>query len=176
MYGEEHRLQVAHRLPTIEEYIRCRSGAGAGRIFLATIEYAWGITLPRELFDDDVMRQLWRETNAIIYMTNDILSLKKEVEQSQVDSLVPLLYLQLGSVQAAIDQAVDMVHSSVQQLESAEKQILQRCSAMPEVQEDMRKFVAGCKYAATANLNWSLTTGRYKLCCESISGGLHLTI
>ncbi|KAK6950950.1 hypothetical protein Daesc_007478 [Daldinia eschscholtzii] len=188
MCGEEQRFQLAHRLPTVEEYTQYRSGTGAIRICLATIEYisrvhatlgmelskshryAWGISLSQELLDDDDMRQIWRHTDLIIYVyaihsrhnlqgadiirTNDMLSMKKEVEQSQVDSLIPLLSLQLGSVQAAVNYAVEIVHSSVLRFEAAEKRILQRYSSMSEICEDIRKFIDGCKYAATANLNW----------------------
>ncbi|KAI0851331.1 terpenoid synthase [Daldinia vernicosa] len=176
MGGEEQKYQVARRLPTVEEYLGYRSGTSAVRVCFATIEYAWGMTLPQELFEDDDMRQLWYEIGVAIYVTNDILSIKKEVEESQVNSLVPLLSLQLGSVQAAINRAVDIVYSSVQRFESVEKRILLRYSTMPEVQEDIRKFIDACKYAATANLNWSLTTGRYKVHCESMSSGIYLTL
>ncbi|OTB16541.1 hypothetical protein K445DRAFT_21496 [Daldinia sp. EC12] len=194
MCGEEQRFQLAHRLPTIEEYTQYRSGTGAIRICLATVEYisrvhaplgmelskshryAWGISLSQELLDDDDVRQIWRHTDLIIYVTNDMLSMKKEVEQSQVDSLIPLLSLQLGSVQAAINYAVEIVHSSVQRFEAAEKRILQRYSSMPDLCGDIRKFIDGCKYAATANLNWSLTTGRYKLHCQSMKGGLPMAL
>ncbi|KAI0143932.1 terpenoid synthase [Hypoxylon sp. NC0597] len=176
MCGEEHGLQVAHCLPTVEEYVRRRLGSGAVRVCFATIEYAYGITLPQQIRDDEAMQRIWHEANVIIYTTNDILSVKKEVAQSQVDSLVPLLSLKLGSVQAAMNQAVDIVRSSIQRFNAAESEILDRYSTMPKVQEDIHKFIDGCKYACTSNLSWSLVSSRYKLNCQSMKGGLHITL
>lgn len=68
--------------------------------------------------------------------------------------MIPLLALRLGSVQKAIDRAVEMVHASIQRLEAAEKELLDRYSADQKVCADIRKFVDGSKYACTANLNW----------------------
>ncbi|KAI1211726.1 terpenoid synthase [Annulohypoxylon truncatum] len=174
--GEEQKLQLTNRLPTVEEHARRRLGTGAVRICLATIEYAYGIKLSQEVMNDEAMQRLWHETNVIISTTNDILSFKKEVAQSQVDSLIALLFLELGSVQAAINHAVEIVRSATHRLEAAEADIIERYSSMPKVQEDIRKFVQGCKYACTSNLNWSLTSGRYGLNCQSMKGGLHITL
>ncbi|KAI1395231.1 terpenoid synthase [Hypoxylon fuscum] len=154
MSAEEQKLQVMHRLPTIKEYMQRRLGTSAVRVCLATIEYAYGITLSKEILDDEAMQCIWHETNVIVSVTNDILSVRKEVAQSQVDSLIPLLAPQLGSAQAAINHAVEIVQSSIQRFEQAEKQILEGYAQEPEVYEDVRKFIEGCKYACTSNLNW----------------------
>ncbi|KAI0885574.1 terpenoid synthase [Annulohypoxylon maeteangense] len=174
--GDEQQFQLTNRLPTVEEYVCCRLGTGAVRVCLATIEYVYGITLSQEVMDDEAMQQIWHETNVIIGTTNDILSFKKEIAQSQVDSLVALLSLECGSVQAAVNHAVGIVRSATLRLEAAERDILDRYSSMPAVQEDIRKFVEGCKHACTSNLNWSLTSGRYRLNCQSMKGGLHVTL
>ncbi|KAI1092618.1 terpenoid synthase [Rostrohypoxylon terebratum] len=181
---EEQEIQLTNRLPTVEECARRRLGTGAVRVCIATTDYvllrlslyAYGITLPEEVMNDEAMQRLWNETNIIIATSNDILSFKKEVAQSQVDSLVALLSLELGSVQAAINHAFDIVRSATYRLEAAETDLLERYSAMPKVQGDIRKFVEGCKYACTSNLNWSLISGRYRLNCKSMEGGLHITL
>nr|AHY23921.1 terpene synthase [Hypoxylon sp. E7406B] len=176
MCGEEQKLQVAHRLPTVEEYVRLRLGSGAVRVCFATIEYAYGITLSQKIMDDEAMQRIWHEANIIIHTTNDILSVKKEVAQSQVDSLVPLLALELGSMQAAMNHAVDIVRSSIQRFDTAAIEILERYATTPKVQEDIRKSIDACRYACTSNLNWSLVSGRYKLNCQSMEGGLYITL
>ncbi|KAI2638861.1 terpenoid synthase [Hypomontagnella submonticulosa] len=176
MCGEEQRIQLTDRLPTIEEYIRIRMGSGGARVCMATIEYAYGISLPEGVMEDEVMEQIWHEASLVICAANDIFSVKKEVEQSQVDSLVPLLCIQLGSVQEAMNRAVEIVRSAIERFDTAEKQILDRYSATPEVQNDIRKFIDGCKYACTANINWSLVSGRYKLNCQSMADGLDVTL
>jgi hypothetical protein len=67
---------------------------------------------------------------------------------------VPLLFLELGSVQAAVDRAADMIRSSVRRFDEAESEILASFSHDPEALESIRKFIEGCKFACTANLNW----------------------
>lgn len=74
-------------------------------------------------------------------------------DQSQVDTLIPLLALRLGTVQKAITSASEIVRESIKRFEAAEKELLERYSDS-KVQEDIRKFIDGSKYACTANLNW----------------------
>ncbi|OTB09040.1 hypothetical protein M426DRAFT_7067 [Hypoxylon sp. CI-4A] len=176
MCGEEQKFYTTQSIPTVEEYIQTRVGSGAARACLATVEYAYGITVPEEIMNDEMMQQLWHEAAMIIHTTNDILSFKKEISQSQVASLIPLLIPQVGSVQLATNHAAEIVKSSIDRFDAIERQFLERYSTTPEVQEGVRKVIEGYKYACTANLNWSLITGRYKLNCESMSGGLHITL
>ncbi|KAI2778757.1 isoprenoid synthase domain-containing protein [Daldinia loculata] len=122
------------------------------------------------------MEQIWHETSIIISTTNDILSIKKEVAQSQLDTLIPLLMLESRSIQDAIDHAANIVSSSIKRFESAEEEILAQYSSMPNAHEDLRKFLEGCKCACTANLKWSITSGRYQLGCQSMLDGIHLTL
>ncbi|KAI0169403.1 isoprenoid synthase domain-containing protein [Hypoxylon sp. FL1284] len=124
---------------------------------------------------DDAMQVVWDETNVIISTVNDMLSAKKEIAQSQVDTLIPLLVVRLGSVQAAVDYATDTVRSSIQRLEAAEKDMLSRYEADPKVQ-DIQRYIDGCKVACTANLKWSLTSGRYGISRESMAGGISITL
>ncbi|RYP24376.1 hypothetical protein DL765_000640 [Monosporascus sp. GIB2] len=106
MTEEEHRCQMARRIPTVEEYIRRRMGSSAVG------------------------------------------------DQSQVDSLIPLLFVKLKSVQAAIDWAANLVRSAVERFDAAERKILECHASDPHLQEHIHKFIDGCKYAVTGNLSW----------------------
>lgn len=71
--------------------------------------------------------------------------------------MIPLLYLQLGSVQSAIDEATNMVQASVKRFEDAEREVLARyhdanCDGISKVHQ----YIDACKYACTANMNWRL--------------------
>ncbi|KAI0544235.1 terpenoid synthase [Xylaria curta] len=157
MCEEEQKIFERPSLPPVEEYMKRRMGSSAVRVFFSITEYACGITLPKEVRDDEAMKRIWHEANIIISITNDILSMKKEMANSQVvDSIIPLLVVELGSLQEAINHAEDIIRSSVQELDLAVEQINGRefAAAGMHVHEDIRKFVDGCKYACTANLNW----------------------
>ncbi|KAH7305266.1 isoprenoid synthase domain-containing protein [Stachybotrys elegans] len=176
MTEEEQQIQRRHYLPSVEEYMRRRMGSSAVRTCLALHEYVLGSRLPEDVMNSEYMHTIWHETNVIISVENDILSIKKEVDQSQVDTLIPLLSLELGSVQLAIEHATEMVRRSVQRLEAAEKLLLEKYSSHTKLQADLRKFISTCKSACNGNLNWSMTSGRYKLGCSSLKGGLSIVL
>ncbi|KAF2648757.1 hypothetical protein K491DRAFT_566743, partial [Lophiostoma macrostomum CBS 122681] len=85
---------------------------------------------------------------------NDILSIQKEVAQGQVDSLVPILFLQYGSLQQAIRTAAGMMSQAVQTLDDAADALQRECDQDPLLKERIGQFVDGCKYACTGSLHW----------------------
>ncbi|KAF2971299.1 hypothetical protein GQX73_g2220 [Xylaria multiplex] len=177
MCEEEHNSQQADCLPTIEQYMQRRMGSGAVRVCLALTDFASGSVLPEDVMLDDSFQIIWHETNIIISDMNDMLSIKKEIEQSQVDSLIPLLFLKFGSVQAALDQATRELSGSIGRLEAAERDILSRYStATAETQEKIRHHIEACKIACTANVDWSLVSGRYKIHSASMEDGIHMVL
>ncbi|KAI5922917.1 isoprenoid synthase domain-containing protein [Camillea tinctor] len=176
MCEEEHRAQQSSELPTIDQYMRRRMGSGAVRTCLALIEYSYGLDMPEEVMESKLMQSIWYEANIIICVTNDMMSIKKEVEQSQTDSLIPLLYLKFGSIQKAMNHATDMIKTAIGNFDKAEKALLAEYSSDPAIQEDIRKFVEATKYACTSNLNWGLTSGRYRLGVQSMEGGVKVTL
>ncbi|KAF2963420.1 hypothetical protein GQX73_g10143 [Xylaria multiplex] len=167
---------IARSYDDLEDYIRRREGTSATRVCLALTEYAVNFRLPAAIMESIEMQSIWHEANMIISIMNDVLSLKKEVDQSQVDTLIPLLSMRLGSVQAAISKAMDMVCSSIERFEAMERQLLQSCLSNPQLHDNVRVYIDNCKYACTANLNWSLSTGRYKLNVPSLRGGVRITM
>lgn len=84
---------------------------------------------------------------------NDILSVRKEIaslkmiqgfpilqlaqffepqKQLQADSLIPLLYLQHGSLNAAMKDAMDILRTSIIAFERSSRQLLERYCSEPE--------------------------------------------
>jgi len=176
MSEEEQMYQMTPKLPTVEEYSNRRMGSSAVRVCLAITEYAFGITLPDGVMKDEDMENIWNETNIIISTTNDILSIKKEVAQDQVDTLIPLLADRLGSPQASIDRSSQIVEESVRRLDAASERLLARYAHDEKTRADLGKFIEGCQYACTANLNWSMISGRYKLNLTTMKGGVWVTL
>lgn len=74
--------------------------------------------------------------------------------QGQVDTLIPLLYLRHGTLEAAMDIAVKILDESVATFERSSRQLLDRHSNATDVHFGLKKFIHGCKCACTANLNW----------------------
>lgn len=176
MSGVEHRVQQSKELPSVEDYNERRMGSSAVRICLAITEYCLGITIPPQVMSDDAMQRIWHETNMIVSTMNDILSFRKEIMQSQVDTLIPLLYAQHGTLEAAVAECLEMINTSIANFELASEQLLERYSSNKELHSNLQKWLHACRCACTSNLNWSLGSGRYKLGAESLSGGLTVSL
>lgn len=74
--------------------------------------------------------------------------------QCQVDSLIPLLYAQQGSLEATVKEVVKTLEASVLGFETSAKRLLARYFADPELHHNIQRFIHGCQCACTANLNW----------------------
>ncbi|KAL1850514.1 hypothetical protein Plec18170_006799 [Paecilomyces lecythidis] len=161
---QEQRLRLNDdHLPSLSEFWSYRLGASAVFICLAVNEYAYGdIELPEEIFEDVDMKEIWQLTNIIISAVNDILSLKKEIANEAVDSVIPILYVKLGSLEAAMDNTAGFIASMIRRFDEAEERLLQRyCTADDDLQLQLRKFIVGAKQYCTGNLKWSMETRRY---------------
>ncbi|KAA6411299.1 MAG: hypothetical protein FRX48_04579 [Lasallia pustulata] len=172
----EQRFQCSKEFPTVEEYLDCRLGTSAVGPCLAMTEYCYDMEIPPPIMHESDMRTLWDATNRVISICNDMLSLNKELAQKQVDTLIPLLYIRHGSLPAAFDNAVETVKCSIQAVDSSSQKLLARYSQDPVVYDKLQKFICGCKYACTANVNWSLSTARYGLEPQDMRAGIKLTL
>ena len=74
--------------------------------------------------------------------------------QDQVDSLVPLLYVQHGTLEAATETIMEMLQASVATFEEASLRLLDRYFADAETHRKLVQFIHGCQCACTANVNW----------------------
>lgn len=176
MSGVEHQVQMENGLPSVEDYNERRMGSSAVRVCLAVTEYCLGITIPPQVMSDDAMQTIWHETNIIVSTMNDVLSFRKEIMQSQVDTLIPILYTQHGTLEGAVAEALEMIHISIANFEVAAQQLLERYHSNKELHSNLQKWLHACRCACTSNLNWSLGSGRYKLGAQSLSGGLTVSL
>lgn len=94
----------------------------------------------------------------------------------QTHSLVPLLTLELGSVQKGLDVASQMLQDSIRSVDAAAESLLARHTHDRALHTNLQKFIDGCKYACTGNLSWSVVSGRYRLGCKSMQGGVRINL
>jgi hypothetical protein len=151
----EQQNHVQGYLPSVKDYIRLRMDSSGVTACLALTELCYRIANPRNTGADDAeMQKIWGATNLIISLTNDILSMKKEIAQGQVDSIIPLLYLESGSLHAAKEAVTQLIADAVNQLDNAESRIMERGDVDLTQRAYLAKMVDGCKYACTGNLYW----------------------
>ncbi|RAL64505.1 hypothetical protein DID88_001980 [Monilinia fructigena] len=171
----EQRVRLSEKLPTVEEYWRCRMGTSAVGVTTAMNEFAIGSEVSTMMINTS-MKALWDYTNEIVWLVNDILSIKKELEQNTVDSLIPLLYIDAGSAQAAIDSAVASLHVVVNGFDKLANDLIDQYRSDEITQAALQRFLDACRHNCTGNLNWSLQTQRYGICQEASAEGISINL
>ncbi|KAH6717257.1 isoprenoid synthase domain-containing protein [Leptodontidium sp. MPI-SDFR-AT-0119] len=159
----EQRYKLDGKIPTLEEYWEARMGTSAVAACLAMIELVHHIKGPYRSTNHPSLKTLSDESNIIVVITNDMLSLKKEIAQRQIDSLIPLSVPVCGGVQEAIDQAHIDLLASVARFDAEAEKILSKPNTTGMSNNELRIFVEGCRKCWVGNFNWSLCTGRYGL-------------
>ncbi|KAF7621285.1 hypothetical protein AFLA_011588 [Aspergillus flavus NRRL3357] len=180
----EQKAKLEGHIPSLEEYWRVRMGTSAVGVICAVNEYSLRSVIPCAIMEDHDMRTMWNEVNVIASIVNDIYSLKKEMAQDTIYSLIPILCMSLGSPQAAIDNAIRSLIQSVGRFNIAANQLMDgieeedRFSLSLGVKRDVEDFIRSCQFNCTGCLYWTLRTNRYgvRYAPRSSDGGvvLHL--
>ncbi|KAI8293167.1 hypothetical protein K4K59_005890 [Colletotrichum sp. SAR11_240] len=156
----------------VEEYVETRMGTSAVNVTSFFNE----VPLPIKMLADPYMKVVWDKTNIIIWATNDLLSLKKEVGQQTVDSIVPLLFREFGSLDLAVSMVVETIEKAVEDFDYAAYILTERYSGDESLTGNLKTYLNACRLNCTGNLNWSLQTGRYGVSKHAIAGGVMMRL
>ncbi|KAL9090100.1 MAG: hypothetical protein Q9159_002165 [Coniocarpon cinnabarinum] len=137
----EQSQALSGKITTFYGYWSFRMGTSAVRIALALNEYE--LETPK---DGDV---------------NDIFSLRKELAEDAVDSIIPIFFASTGNAQESADIAMKLISHYVNEFEAAASDLLKSCEKDVETVQNVRRFIEGCRSYCTGNLEWSFLTGRY---------------
>ncbi|KAJ0154480.1 hypothetical protein CTA2_12990 [Colletotrichum tanaceti] len=172
----EQQRRLSPKLPSTEEYLATRMGTGAVNVCTFLNEAAYGISLPVEILRDAHMKVIWDQTNILVCVVNDLLSLKKEIDQQSVESIVPLLYNNVGSLAAAVAMVVGIIEKSIEEFDGAAALLLGKFADDEALVADLKVYIDACRLNCTGNLNWSLRTGRYGVSQQTITGGVTMRL
>ncbi|KAJ2987478.1 hypothetical protein NUW58_g4484 [Xylaria curta] len=165
MQQHEQSRKLTGLYPTPDQYWETRLGTSAVLSMLALNEYADEQSIPRWIMTHEQMTAIWRESNLNMSLSNDILSLKKEIKHGDIDSIVPILMYHRGfTVQEAIEDTCVEIQKNVDRFDVAAKALLKIVEEKePEQWDEVNKYIIGCRYELTGNLIWSLVSTRYGL-------------
>ncbi|MCJ1380331.1 hypothetical protein MMC17_003434 [Xylographa soralifera] len=159
--------RASHTVASVNSYWEMRMGSSVCGAATALLELANKIRVSFTIMEDDEVKILVEETNKIISMTNDLLSLQEFAQgsNSYIMNHVPLAFAEQGhkDVQLVIDQAVDFIRAAVERFDSTATWLLSGPRGDLTSQPHLRAFIQGCRENCTGNLEWSLATGRYGL-------------
>jgi Terpene synthase family 2, C-terminal metal binding len=139
----------------------------AMRLFTSTMyccillfELTEELRLPPEVYDHPDVQRLATMTNNIVSWDNDIFSVGKERRHGDVHNLVLIVaHEQQLSLQAAVDR-VSMLHDAEVHAFIALAQGLP--SFTPELDRELKRYIAGMRSWIRGNLDWSRATRRYQ--------------
>ena len=151
---KEQELRLANRVPTLAEYWDYRLGSSAVFISLAVDEYSSRSCLKPRVYDSPYMQAIWTEMNVIISLMNDLISIKKELLQDNIESYIPLACASGKGVQDAIADAVRQLELSKQRFDEAEVDLIQYCKQNSLLSFELTDFIEVCKSNCVGNILW----------------------
>ena len=104
--------------------------------------------------DSPERQAIWDETNLIISVTNDILSLKKEIKQGCINTIILLATASGKSVQDSIIEAVDVLRKSKARFDIAAESLVAIHGNAENVVSQIRAFIEVCRSNRVGNLVW----------------------
>ena len=108
------------------------------------------------------MVAITREVAISDFLWNDIVSLRKEIDDGDIDSAIPVIVWNEGcSAQVAVDRCVNMVEESWKRLLEAEERLEDAHASEPEqIMSDIKTLIGGCKDVLVGHMVYSLKIPR----------------
>ena len=150
----EQEYRLADKTPTLEEFWDYRLGTSAVYIGIAMGEYANKSSLTSYIFETFHMQTIWNETNKIISITNDLLSLRKELRQGCIDSMIPLSCATGKSAQDAIIDATNELKVAKDRFDNAAAGLIAGCGSDKALLRQLSAFIEVCRSNCVGNLIW----------------------
>lgn len=128
---------------------------------LAMVLFADQVAFPLWFFDHTLVQKAAELSNIIVWVTNDIVSARQELQCKHVDNLIPLLVHHQGiTLQEAVNKASRIAHQAYLDFEALEPQLMKLGEDRNAVYE-MRRFIASCRFVCTGIFNWTYHIKRY---------------
>ncbi|KAL4971232.1 terpenoid synthase [Aspergillus desertorum] len=147
-------------VPSVEAYWQRRDYAAGVYPTIATIPFALGVNVEPEYAATPDIQALWKSTSYLVHMTNDMLSLRKELKDGQIENIVPVLMLNEGlSINDAIQRSYHFAEENARGIDHAAAVVLS--SADNKHRDASRAFARGCMDIAAGLICWRYETSKY---------------
>ncbi|KAF2468385.1 terpenoid synthase [Lindgomyces ingoldianus] len=146
----------------VEQYLTRREKNIAVFPLLSLIYYNYQLAIPQEFSfkENKHMNLMWRLLARMGIISNDMLSLRREIMHGQFESLIPLLmYHNNLQAQEAMAIAGDMLHECYIKFNEVEVELYKEIPV--DFQTTMNRYVKACKDLIVCNLHWSYGLKRY---------------
>ncbi|EFQ28833.1 uncharacterized protein GLRG_03977 [Colletotrichum graminicola M1.001] len=193
---EEQTMRLQGTLPSIESYSELRHGTAAVWTLCALVESVIQEIRYSSLVDQYIrfglsenisehirymeqIQTIWSETSRAVWITNDILSLRKEIPKEGSESVVnaiPIIMKHEGKCpQQAVDALLAELATSVAAFEAAAIGLEE--AADKGERELLKTYCDACRCMVTGSILFSLESSRYKLeDCLNEDGSLDILL
>ena len=157
---------IEERVPDPIDYVEMRRRTGGMHWLNDFVEYTLGIELPERVYDARPIRVLNEVACDTVLLRNDILSLRKELEQGESNNAVLVTIALLHcDMQAAVDIVSDVVTARLQLAEhviaTEVGPMLDEHALTPAERAVVVAYVQGLRDALAGDFQWETGTGRY---------------
>jgi hypothetical protein len=158
----ESQATWAKGITTFENYRNRRLRTVGTNPCVAAIQWAYGLTLPQSIWDHEATKAITREVAISDFLWNDIVSLRKEIDDGDIDSAIPVIVWNEGcTAQTAVDRCVKMVEESWARLLKAEKRlVVAHAGESEKTKRDIEVLIGGCKDVLVGHMVYSLKIPR----------------
>ncbi|KAK0636731.1 isoprenoid synthase domain-containing protein [Bombardia bombarda] len=133
----------------------------SGHIFKTVEEMFPNVVLPSWVTDLDEMKTIEREQDYLISIYNDILSIKKEIANNSVNSMVPILYLSGVPWEEIVQRISKELLASGERFDQAAESLLQKTAGDAQLNESVRQVLHSIRTSCTGTIQYSLLSRRY---------------
>ncbi|KAF4984010.1 hypothetical protein FZEAL_715 [Fusarium zealandicum] len=144
------------RVPEVQEMLETRQLSAGVTPLYHLVEYAHGLELPDEVFEDPTIQTL--ERLGVDFVANDILSYRKEENDACPFSMVAACRMTGQSPQQAFNTVGGLLEERYQDWNDSIRRLP---SWGPDIDDQVRQYIEGIQNVVQANISWSFRSHRY---------------
>lgn len=150
--------QIKNEIPTVEDYNEKRLYNGSSFIAFNLIEIGGGKLLPTKV-RYYLLNELIISANNLVNWTNDILSLKKEIENNEIHNLVISMQKQNGNtLEEALRDVKNIVDSEINKFNELKTEVYELNQPFDS---NIVKYIARLENVIRGHYEWSLKSKRF---------------
>jgi hypothetical protein len=150
-YQKEALNRRNAHLPPLDEYLGYRHESSCMMQVVTNLEFANGINLPEHVMESKEIQDLYQATVAVMWIVNDIVSVRKEIQEGFVENIVVLLAD--GDMQRGLDATIDKLKGEINRVNKASDAAATRFAG-ETFARDVALLARNCKNMCLANWFW----------------------
>lgn len=147
----EQQLRLAGRVPDYESYMKLRIGTVGGRMLCSLVQYATHDTIPPTPRTSSEIDRLWTQVCVLLSLSNDLLSLKKELQTDCVINAVAATMEPGMTLDMVVAELEARMRVAVKEFDDAASELIQKANSSPYAE----RYINGCRCIVTGTLEFT---------------------